>query len=248
MAQHGLSARHLGEFNGAYLAGYPLPEAKSWLTRGRTREWLIFSQTLLEDNRQYADTSMVRRWFPKDNFERTYAVWAKHQRLLDAFERLPVCFCHHDAFRRNLMLRPNEAGVPVTVAIDWAFTGFGRVGEEVGMTLANDLAWLDVPANKAKELDQILFMGYVEGLQAAGWKGDVRLARLGYIANAVLVIGLSWSTVMIHLKNVEKEKWVQNMEKSYGHPLDELLEAWASTQSFLLELAAEAFTLVDVLA
>ena len=172
-------------------------------------------------------------------------LWANHQRLLEAFEQLPVCFCHHDAFRRNLFAQQNEAGSPSTVAIDWAYVGFGRVGEEVGITTANNLIWMEVATDKAKELDQSIFSGYIEGLQAAGWKGDVRLARLGYTVNAALVQGLAWPTV--HLEFMQNPEWAHDMEKSIGHSIDEVFEAWAPTQVFLLDLADEAYKLADEL-
>jgi Phosphotransferase enzyme family len=242
MEQHHLAARHLGEFNGAYLTGYPLPDGKPWLTRGRTREWTTFAQSLLEPNRQYADTPSTRRLFLGDSFERAYALWSNYQPLLEAFEGLPVCFCHHDAFRRNLFAHPDTSD---TIAIDWAIAGFGRVGEEVGMTTANNILWMEVPVSQAKELDQAVFSGYIEGLQTAGWNGDMRLARLGYTANAGLVMGMAWP--MFHLENIQNAKAAKEMEAMVGHSFDELMQSWSSAQLFLLDLADEAFKLMDTL-
>lgn len=42
VARWALAARHLGQFNGAYLAGRPLPRAP-WLGGGRLRSWLASS-------------------------------------------------------------------------------------------------------------------------------------------------------------------------------------------------------------
>src|SRR4051794_34035013 len=39
LARYGLAARHLGQFNGAYLTSAPLPTDK-WLSRGWLRAWL----------------------------------------------------------------------------------------------------------------------------------------------------------------------------------------------------------------
>jgi hypothetical protein len=243
MAEHGLAARHLGEFNGAYLVGHPLPEATPWLTWGRAREWSELTAPMIEASHQQVETPLGRRYFPGDSFERTLKVWENHARLLEAFERLPVCFCHHDAFRRNLFLRQNEAGSHSTVAIDWAFVGFGRVGEEIGITTANNLIWMEVALDQAKALDEAVFAGYVEGLRDAGWKGDARLVRLGYLVNAVLVAGLAWP--MIHLGLMQAPEWVDVTQKIIGHPIDEVFEAWSAAQFFLLDLADEAFKLAD---
>jgi hypothetical protein len=244
MTQHSLVARHLGEFNGAYLAGHPLPEAQPWMTWGRAREWATtFAQPRLENTPQHAKTTLGRRWFPGDSFERSYEVWANHQRLLEAFERLPVCYCHHDAFRRNLFARQNAAGAVETVAIDWSITGFGRVGEEIGMATANNLLWMDVPVNKAEELDEAIFSGYIEGLQAAGWQGDVRLARLGYTVNAVIPMGMAWP--LFHLTALQDANHENHLETMIGYPLNDIIETWSSVQLFLLDLADEAFRLAD---
>jgi hypothetical protein len=213
MAEHELAARHLGEFNGAYLMGHPLPEATPWLTWGRAREWTMLTAPLIEGSRQNAESPLGRRYFRGDSFERTMKVWANRERLLDAFERLPICFCHHDAFRRNLFLRQNEHGAQGTVVIDWAFVGFGRGGEEIGMTLGNNLIWMEVAPDQAKALDEAVFGGYVEGLRSAGWKGDARLARLGYTVNAVLVEGLAWSIVQLGF--MQDPGWVEQMQTNH---------------------------------
>ncbi len=245
MAEHGLAARHLGEFNGAYLMGHPLPVATPWLTWGRVREWTMLTAPLIEGSRRNAESPLGRRYFRGDSFERMMNLWANHGRLLNAFERLSVCFCHHDAFRRNLFLLQNGAGSRGTVAIDWAFVGFGRVGEEIGITTANNLIWMEVVPDQAKALDQAVFSGYVEGLRDAGWQGDARLARLGYCVNAALVLGLAWPVV--HLGFMQEPEWVGLMQKSIGHPIDAIFEAWSATQFFLLDLADEAIKLADEL-
>jgi hypothetical protein len=68
--------------------------------------------------------------------DRIEQFWGQRHDLLRALDHLPVCFCHHDAFRRNLLAR----NVAETVAIDWSYTGFGAVGEESGT-----LTWLRSP-------------------------------------------------------------------------------------------------------
>src|SRR5215213_1332887 len=39
LERHGVAARHLGQFNGAYLAGTALPVEQPWMLRGRTQNW-----------------------------------------------------------------------------------------------------------------------------------------------------------------------------------------------------------------
>ena len=52
---------------------------------------------------------------------------------------------------------------------------------------------------------------------------------------------------MAHLGFMQEAAWVPQTEKSIGHPIDEILEAWAAAQLFLLDLADEAFKLADEL-
>lgn len=244
MEHYHLAARHLGEFNGAYLAGHPLPQAQAWFSQGRVREWNNIIHLFVEDCRQNVQTPLGQRWFRGDSFERTIRLWKDSERLLTAFERLPLCFCHHDAFRRNLMLCKNAAGVLETTAIDWALPGMGRVGEEIGLTTANSLFWLDVPADQAKELDQAVFSGYIEGLRAAGWQGDMRQARLGYAVNAFIVAGAFWSIFHVsQLKPAPDGSY--NLEKMFQRPVEHVLDACGTSQLFMLDLADEAFKLVD---
>lgn len=246
LERHSLAARHLGQFNGAYLAGYPLPEAQPWLTWGRTREWLSEVRPYIERSHQYTETRLGRRLFLGNSFERTLDLWANHEHLLRAFEQLPVCFCHHYAFRRNLLPRQTEAGASETVAIDWSITGYGRVGEEIGVTTAVNLTFMEVASNHAKELDQAIFAGYVDGLHDAGWQGDVRLARLGYAINASLVFGTA--SIIYHLENLQKPDSVIQEETVLGHRLDDIIDQWAAVQPFFLDLGEEACKLMQELA
>jgi hypothetical protein len=242
MAHHALAARHLGQFNGAYLAGYPLPASHPWLSWGRVQEWLAMAEPLVEQCHQYAETPVARRLFVGDAWERTLRLWAMRQPLLAAFERLPICFCHHDAYRRNLLLRTTGDGQTATVAIDWGITGFGRVGEDAGMTTAVGLGFLEVPSHQARELDQAVFTGYIDGLREAGWRGDMRLARFGYAVNAATVEGIVW---MMHcLEQLQTPEGVSGLEAIVGHPADTMIDAWATMQPFLLDLGEEALTLL----
>ena len=46
---------------------------------------------------------------------------------------------------------------------------------------------------------------------------------------------------------MQNPEWAHDMEKSIGHPIDEVFEAWAPAQVFLLDLADEAYKLADEL-
>ena len=103
--RYGIAARHLGQFNGCYLAGRPLPPEQAWLYGGRSREWIEFAATLVEPFRRYTAMPQGRRGLSEQSVERMEGLMANAQRLLATLDRMPRCLCHHDAFRRNLMAR-----------------------------------------------------------------------------------------------------------------------------------------------
>ena len=109
----------------------------------------------------------------------------ERERFLAALDRLPRTFCHHDAFRRNLLHRAGPEGEDL-VAVDWAYAGHGAVGEELGQLVVASLFFFEAEGIAPRELDAACFAGYVAGLREAGWAGDERLVRLGFAADAAL--------------------------------------------------------------
>ena len=243
LADHALAARHLGQFNGAYLAGQPLPAPQPWMSWGRTRQWVDFTRPYVERSAQWADTAIGRRWLGRVGLARVHQLWSQTDRLLQAFERLPVCYCHHDAFCRNLLHRTNKAGGPETVAIDWALTGYGRLGEEVGVTIAVALEFLDVAIDQARELDQAVFTAYLEGLHDAGWRGDARLARLGCTTNALIVTGLMWN--LFFLEQLQQPAGRDLLTGMIQRPFDDIVAHYAAMFAFLFDLGDEACGLLE---
>jgi hypothetical protein len=248
MAQHQLAARHLGQFNGAYLAGHPLPGQTSWMLPGRTQQWLAELQ--MPDKEQlllYSETK-VNRWLSKESIARIMRLWAARQTLLAGLGRLPGCFCHHDAFRRNLMLRHSQSGGPCersameTVAIDWSYTGPGKVGQEIGVTTAIALQFMDVAANQARDLDEAIFTGYSAGLADAGWQGDLQLVRFGYTVTAALTFGVAFSVLIAN--GWHRAENFARAEAIVGHPIADIIEQYAVVHPFLLDLGDEALALL----
>lgn len=245
LARHGIAARHLGQFNGAYLAGHPLPAPAPWLWRGRMQNWLSLCEGLMGDFQTYTHSALGRRWLTPHSVERMLKLWANRQTVLQLVDRLPVCLCHHDAFRRNLLARDGTNSTPQTIAIDWAYIGYGGVGQDVGLTTAINLSWMEVASHLAKELDCVIFESYLDGLHDAGWQGDVRLARFGYTATAAMVTGVCYAiaagTMLATPEGIAMQATI------VGQPFDEIVEQWAVTQPFLLDLGDEALQLMAVI-
>jgi hypothetical protein len=240
MVEHRLVARHLGQFNGAYLAGHPLPELVSWMLPGRTHQWLEWASPGMAQLHQLAETEWGR-WLSKDSVERMIRLWANRESLLAALDHLPTCFCHHDAFRRNLMLRNTDDDVVETVAIDWSFIGPGKVGQEIAIMTAINLQFMEVAASEAPELDRAVFEGYVEGLHDAGWQSERQLVRFGYAATAALTVGVAGAVIFTELMQSRGSGPVEAM---IGYPIEAIMVQWAEMHPFLLDLGDEALALM----
>ena len=100
--RYSVAARHLGQFNGAYLANRPLP-SQGWFSNGRIDEWLVYAEEVIPRLHDCMEHPLAKMWFPNDAADRTRRLWSHRQELLDRIGELPRTLCHHDAFRRNLI-------------------------------------------------------------------------------------------------------------------------------------------------
>ena len=245
LAEYVLAARHLGQFNGAYLTEYPLPSLP-WLSQNWMRGWLgdyeEDCKKVLELSRdeRFWEQPLLRSSFPRSITNEISQLWASHDALLRTLDRLPRTFCHLDAYRPNLFIRRDAQGSNQTVAVDWVFTGIASVGEEIANLLAASLIWFEYDAAEAKNLDEAVFNGYLNGLRDSGWQEDSRLARLGYTAACALrwgIVGLWW------LQDMGDPTKQAGLENHWNRPLAELVSQWARTTNYILGLAQEVYRL-----
>ena len=245
LGRYALVAHHLGRFNGAYLAGIPLPE-QPWLSRGWLRDFVEPSGPAVADLERLADPgdpALLQQLYPPAVVIEFKRLWTERERFLTALDRLPRTFCHQDAFRRNLLIRAGPDGEEL-VALDWAYAGHGAVGEDLEQLVVASLFFFETVGIAPRELDAACFAGYVAGLREAGWVGDERVVRLGFTAAAALrhtvgLLRLVWPVVSDPaLRPV--------VEDLFGHPLEEVVEAWAELWSFQFGLAEEARALLRV--
>jgi hypothetical protein len=180
--QYAAAARCLGEFNGAYLAGRPLPEGE-WVARDWLRNYLQHAAPAVDFIRKHPHDPLITSIFPGTTLAQTLAFWDLHPRLLKKLDTLPQAFCHQDAFDRNLFLHHDQV-----VAIDWGYTGIAPVGAELTPLIAAAIGMGGFPASRARELDSACFMAYIEGLNQAGYQADTRQVRLGF----TLTLGLRY--------------------------------------------------------
>src|SRR5918994_3854081 len=152
--RYALVARHLGRFNGAYLAGAPLPD-QPWLSRGWLRDFVEPSGPNVADLERLAGpgaSPLMRQLYPSSVVSEITRLWTERERFLAALDRLPRTLCHQDAFRRNLLHRAGPEGEEL-VAVDWAYAGHGAVGGELGQLVVASLFFFETVGITPRELD-----------------------------------------------------------------------------------------------
>jgi hypothetical protein len=244
LEHYGVVARHLGQFNGAYLGGGPLP-SWPWLCSSWLRQYVAESAPAMTPLRNSLQHPLVRRWFPSDAIDRFFRVWAERDVFLDALDRLPQTLCHRDVFRRNLFARRTVGGDDESVAIDWAFAGRGAIGEELVPLVLASVTFFEIELDRAQTLEEIVLEGYLEGLRDAGWQGDPRLVRLGYAAAGSL--RYRFGEIGRFLPMILDEGPHVVAHQVFGRPAGEVLDHAARVRRFSDSLPDEARALMDVL-
>lgn len=249
LERYGLAARHFGRFNGAYMAGRPRP-AYPWLSIGLLRQWcanlLDFAGMDGESHQRPSlwEHPLVRRLYPAPDSNPVLHFLADRERFLAALDRVPQTLCHQDAYPTNLMARRGEEGNEETVAVDWAMAGMGPVGEELAQIALGALDHTE--GTEPAEIDQVVFGGYLDGLRDSGWRGDTRIVRFGYVASAVLRVGLVllWSLAEA-LAQSQPATPDEAPATASQEPLEAAIEEHVRATRLVLELAEEAFELFD---
>lgn len=235
------AARHLGQFNGAYLAGRPLP-SYPWLAAKPLRAWPNAQARVaaLAEGDEIWRHPLLHRAYPVPVAERLRRFWREREMFVDALANLPQTLCHFDAGHHNLLPQPAGAGPARTVAIDWEFAGFGAVGEEIGLLVSSPFLHHKLNPAHIIEVQERVFAGYLDGLRDAGWQGDWRAARLGFVADAPLRMLYTVSS----LREIEDGTRQEREARRWNCPFEELLAERATLTYALLDLADEARDLI----
>jgi hypothetical protein len=244
LEHYGVVARHVGQLNGAYLAGEHQP-SWPWLSSSWLRQYVAQSAPAMTPLRDSLDHPLVRRWLPGDASDRFFRLWAERDIFLDALDRLPQTLGHLDVFRRNLFARRTADGDYQTVAIDWAYAGRGAIGEELVPLIPASVYFREVELDKAQMLDQIVFAGYLQGLRDVGWRGDPREVRLGYAAAGCL--RYTFGEIGRFLAVILDESLHVMAQQTFGRPIEDVLDYIAQVSRFFGGLADEARELMDIL-
>lgn len=233
---YGRVARHLGQFNGAYLTDRPLPEnpclSRSWL-----REWVEDAGPSVAELASVSDHPLVRQIYPSHVIEAFARMWADRHMHFAVLDQLPQVFCHLDAFRRNLFIRQGPDGTEETILIDWAFAGIAGVGEELAPLIAASVWLMDVPIEDAQQLEAVVLKGYSKGLRDTGWRGDSDLVRRGYGIATRLRYGTGGVRILLPI--LLDEQLHPYIEQILGAPMSEITVHLAAVNEWLADLVPE---------
>jgi hypothetical protein len=236
--RYALAARHLGQFNGAYLVERSLPEAP-WLSTHWLRGWVGANEAAIDHLKGVLEHPLVRQVYPEGVSRNFLRLWSERELLLDRLDRLPHTLCHLDAFRRNLLDRRLSDGSEQTLALDWAFVGKGVLGEELGPLIQVSVEFFEAEGIPAQELEEEAFQGYLDGLTDVGWRGDARVVRFGYLASTALRYGVG--TVRLVLPVLLDERLHPRVEELLGCPIEVVLKKWAEETEHMVLLTDEAY-------
>ena len=226
MDHFALVAGGIGELNGPYLTGTPLP-ASPWLLRDLARQW---TETLPPAN-AWTDP-YVQAHFSALLQQRVMHLWSERTRFYAALAALPQVFSHFDLQRRNVMIRGDEI-----VALDWAWCGIGPVGGDLYSLIGSSCLLGEWDIARVIELEEATFTAYLGGLRRSGWNGDSRLVRLGYTAWMAVYFGLTCPTLVAYWMVPERQADAGHL---FGAGPDELSISWATLCNHALDLADEA--------
>jgi hypothetical protein len=233
------AARHLGQFNGAYLVGRALP-TDLWLASDWMRTWLWHLDQeggMDQITHLLSEDPLLGHLLPVPLVERLRHLWNDREMLLSALDLLPQVYCHHDAVPANLLRRLRSDGRVDTVAVDWAFAGPGPIGEDIApMIVVRSPSQMTAP--DPSELEPSVLAAYVRGLHEVGWSGDPRLVRLGFLGSVALRYGcLTAGVMLLHALDPETRT---AMEQRLGKRIVEILEFEVQLFAYALACADEA--------
>ena len=247
IARFGLAAQHLGRFNGAYLGDTDMPTF-AWLTKDK--DWSTYweervkkADALAKIEQLRPEHPLMRRGWPDDVAVSFTRFWQERARFYEVLESLPKTLQHADCSHKNLMARHGQAGKGETVALDWALLGTGTLGEEITRLVFGTLTHNGVPMSQASELEAAVFDGYLQGLQDAGWDGDPKLVKLGYLASMILKFDffMTLTPEFIVLANADNAK---RIEAIHEQPLEKVIDDRVELRRFIAARADEALALM----
>ncbi len=240
LEQYREAARLLGQMNGAYLAGTPLPE-KPWLPKDWVFQYTEKAAPQVEFIRDYPDDPLVKKMYTGITRWLILTVWEERRRFFKILDGMPQVFCHQDAFKRNLFARRGQL-----VAIDWTYMGRAPLGTELVALVGGTIALFELPPDQVETLDRITFEGYLDGLRSTGWHGSPRDIRMAFCLSLTLryVFGANIGELFAYMRDPNMKEWI---ESNAGHSTQELQELNIAVTHYYTARLMEGLRLLGIL-
>ncbi|ADD42000.1 aminoglycoside phosphotransferase [Stackebrandtia nassauensis] len=132
----------------------------------------------------------AQRFWPPDLLDGLRRLWERRWTLFDAAERLPQTVCHLDVWPKNLFARGDES-----ILIDWAFTGEGAIGEDIGNLIPDTVLDGLLDVDSLDEIRETLTTAYTNGFRRAG--GDLPEADIHRAIALTAVAKYTWLAPMM---------------------------------------------------
>jgi len=238
LEQYAHAALCLGRFNGAYLAGRPMPD-RPWLVQDGSPRGLLNGNLWIREKIAMPETwehPLMRSAFPRPVATDLLRLWDEREALLQVLDRVPQTFCHLDAWRMNMVEQLRDLQSGGLTLIDWTFPGRGAVGTDAGDLFFESFSLAELNDMEPRTLDRTVFESYLDGLSAAGWNGDVQVVRCAYAAFCALKQGCA----LFWLGDILNEERHAVWESIFKRPFVDFVCRQASLIYYMLELANEA--------
>jgi hypothetical protein len=237
-------ARSLGQFNGAYLVGRPIPAAE-WIPRQWLRSFVEEAAPGMERFFASQDHPILKRAYRTFPAKVIRQAWEQRHELMDGLERAPQTFCHEDIFSRNLFSVPAPGGSQLTV-IDWSFSGPAALGTELVALVNMSIGAGTIPFSEGERLTQMALEGYLLGLENTGWHGNPDLVRLAYY------VGTTFRTPIATMIGTALDFYITEalypiVEQSFGMSIEQFADRCADAYTVCVESFQEAMRLKKAL-
>ena len=228
------AAYRLGQWQGQTLTAQSLTGqshanlpwvSQNWLA-GWTEGSLIYITDLIAGMNGWQHPLLLSHFAP-DELAQLQQLWEERHTLLAQLATLPKTLCHLDAYRANMVWHDSDL-----VLLDWAYLGYAALGEELAAFVGATL-WLDhVPLADAERLETTVFDGYLAGLRAAGWDGDVNRVWQAYRCH--MPLRYAHNSLFNMLRTAVEPSFAGELEEKTKLPLADILRHEANYICFLL--------------
>jgi hypothetical protein len=234
----GQAAHQLGRFNGAFLAGRPLP-AETWLAKKFLHNYVERAAPMIAFIRNNPQHELVRSLYGS-NLPLILAMWEIRGDLLDILEGMPQVFCHQDAFRRNLFLQQGRL-----MAIDWGFCGNAPAGSELVPLIVVALSLNEIPYSRSKEFEQLCLDSYMKGLREAGAQVSARSVRRSFVLSILLryVFGGNIGDILPALLDENRRTW---LAENIGEPIEKTSTTSAEESGYFVSVFVRSLQLMGL--